>query len=163
MAFVLVNFSWAFRADRRIPNVANLSYGRGTCTDTGPAALVVLFVLLITVLHGDPLQPSALTDRRRGLLYCQPVPNGLVGFAVQGGVQHALQSEIPVRFLKRREVWGEEETAQSSGCPWLPGFATGASPCPCVPMSPHFGTTTLEAGMELSIRHAEVEKHVEAV
>lgn len=64
-----------------------------------PAPLVVLFILLIAVLHGDALEPSALADRRRGLLYRQPVPNGLVGFAVQGGVQHALQSEIPVRFL----------------------------------------------------------------
>uniref|UniRef100_A0A803W946 Centrosomal protein 15 n=1 Tax=Ficedula albicollis TaxID=59894 RepID=A0A803W946_FICAL len=59
-----------------------------------PASLVVLLILLIAVLHGDALQPPALADRRRGLLHRQPVPDGLVGFAVQGGVQHALQSEI---------------------------------------------------------------------
>lgn len=49
---------------------------------SGPASLVVLFIFLIAVLHGDPLEPSAFADRRRGLLYRQPVPDGLVGFAV---------------------------------------------------------------------------------
>lgn len=68
-----------------------------------PASLVILLILLIAVLHGDPLEPPALADRRRGLLHRQPVPDGLVGFAVQGGVQHALQSEISVRFLQQRQ------------------------------------------------------------
>lgn len=142
MAFVLVNFSWAFRADRKIPNVANWvtdevhartpGEPRAVLQASSPSPLVILFILLIAVLHGDALEPSALADRRRGLLYRQPVPNGLVGFAVQGGVQHALQSEIPVRFLKqgeggdRREVkaglgathgrgWGAKEIPASLG------------------------------------------------
>lgn len=80
-----------------------------------PASLVILFILLIAVLHGDALEPPALADRRRGLLYRQPVPDGLIGFAVQGGVQHALQSEIPVRFLKQRQ----REVRANTCCPAL--------------------------------------------
>lgn len=74
-------------------------HGYQATPGAAPASLVILFILLIAVLHGDALEPPALADRRRGLLYRQPVPDGLVGFAVQGGVQHALQSEISVRFL----------------------------------------------------------------
>lgn len=107
MAFVLVNFSWAFRADIKIPNVANWVKDEVHARIPGDPQpvlqlpLVILFILLIAVLHGDALEPPALADRRRGLLHRQPVPDGLVGFAVQGGVQHALQSEISVRFLNR--------------------------------------------------------------
>lgn len=88
------------------------------------ASLVILFILLIAVLHGDALEPPALADRRRGLLHRQPVPDGLVGFAVQGGVQHALQSEISVGFLKQR--W-----AKGQGQHQLPCFAAGTNLCPC--------------------------------
>lgn len=49
---------------------------------SGSASLVVLFIFLIAVLHGDPLEASAFADRRCGLLYRQPVPDGLIGFAV---------------------------------------------------------------------------------
>lgn len=121
MAFVLVNFSWAFRADRKIPNEAELQtrymhgYQATSSWSSGPASLVVLFIFLIAVLHGDALEPSAFADRCRGLLYSQPVPDGLVGFAVQGGVQHALQSEIPVRLLQWEEAQRKEEIAQRSG------------------------------------------------
>uniref|UniRef100_A0A8C6JZB0 Uncharacterized protein n=1 Tax=Melopsittacus undulatus TaxID=13146 RepID=A0A8C6JZB0_MELUD len=82
---------------------------------SGPASLVILFIFLIAVLHGDALEPSAFADRCCGLLYCQPVPDGLIGFAVQGGVQHALQSEIPVCLLQWEEAQKKEEIAQRSG------------------------------------------------
>lgn len=95
-----------------------------------PAPLVVLFILLIAVLHGDALEPSALADRRRGLLYRQPVPNGLVGFAVQGGVQHALQSEIPVRFLKQGEGGDRREVKAGLGATHGRGWGAKEIPAP---------------------------------
>lgn len=62
-------------------------------------ALVVVFVLLVAVLHGDALHAS-FPHRSSGLLDGQPVAHRVVHLAVQGGVQDALQAEVPVLFLE---------------------------------------------------------------
>lgn len=62
----------------------------------GPTGLVVLF---IAVLHGDALHAS-FPHRGRGLLQRQPAPHRLVHLTVQRGVQHTLQAEVTVLFLK---------------------------------------------------------------
>lgn len=61
-------------------------------------ALVVLFILLIAVLHGDALHAS-FPHRSRGLLQGEPVADRVVHLAVEGGVEDPLQPEVPVLFL----------------------------------------------------------------
>lgn len=84
--------------------------GRGRCrgTEGGTGsgvyvfwALVVLFVLLVAVLHGDALHAS-FPHRSRGLLQGQPVAHRVVHLAVEGGVEDPLQPEVPVLFLHGR-------------------------------------------------------------
>lgn len=70
--------------------------------------LVVLFVLLIAVLHGDALHAS-FPHRSRGLLQGEPVANRVVHLAVEGGVEDPLQPEVPVLFLYGR----------AKDCGWL--------------------------------------------
>lgn len=64
-------------------------------------ALVVLFVLLIAVLHGDALHAS-FPHRSRGLLQGEPVAHCVVHLAVEGRVEDPLQPEVPVLFLYGR-------------------------------------------------------------
>lgn len=71
-------------------------------------ALVVLFILLIAVLHGDALHAS-FPHRGCGLLHSESVAHRVVHLAVEGGVEDALQAKVPVLFLqsgdKRCSKW----------------------------------------------------------
>lgn len=60
--------------------------------------LVILFVLLVAVLHGDALHAS-FPHRSSGLLHGQPVAHRVVHLTVQGRVEDTLQAEVPVLFL----------------------------------------------------------------
>lgn len=60
---------------------------------------LVLLIFLVAVLHGDALH-APLPDRGSGLLHGQPGAHRIVHLAVQGGVQDALQAEVPVLFLQ---------------------------------------------------------------
>lgn len=75
-------------------------------------ALVVLFVLLVAVLHGDALHAS-FPHRGGGLLHGQPVAHRIVHLAVEGGVEDALQAEVPVLFLR-----GGQRYINISVCVW---------------------------------------------
>lgn len=97
-----------------IGNQAKVKSVRGSCGGVGQVggdkgrevffgslhvrALVVLFILLIAVLHGDALHAS-FPHRSRGLLQGEPVADRVVHLAVEGGVEDPLQPEVPVLFL----------------------------------------------------------------
>lgn len=66
-------------------------------------ALVVLFVLLIAVLHGDALHAS-FPHGSGGLLHGQTVAHRVIHLTVEGGVEHPLQAKVPVLFLQRGET-----------------------------------------------------------
>lgn len=69
--------------------------------------LVVLFVLLVAVLHGDALHAS-FPHRSSGLLHGQPVAHCVVHLTVQGGVKDTLQAEVPVLFLQEDEYMSHD-------------------------------------------------------
>lgn len=73
--------------------------GGGPAGVVGVRALVIVFVLLVAVFHGDALHAS-FPHRGRGLLQRQPVAHRVVHLAVEGGVEDALQAEVPVLFLQ---------------------------------------------------------------
>lgn len=66
-------------------------------------ALVILFILLIAVLHGDALHAS-FPHWSSGLLHSQPIAHRIVHLAVECGVEDALQAKVPVLFLQRDRV-----------------------------------------------------------
>lgn len=73
------------------------------------AALALLVVLFVAVLHGDALHPS-FPHRGRGFFQRQPAPHRLVHLAVQGGVQNPLQAEVAVLFLLHGSTKAKTDT-----------------------------------------------------
>ena len=69
--------------------------------------LDLVIVVFVAVSHGYALHPP-LPHRGGGLLQGQPVADRVVHLAVQRGVRHPLQTEVPVLLLKGEEE-GEEE------------------------------------------------------